>query len=220
VCPVFTADVSGLSSFDCLFCLRSVSCVSVSSVYCWCLWIVQCLLLISLDCTVLTADVSGLSSFDCLFCLRSVSCVSVSIVYCWCLWIVQFLLPLLPSSCILCECVQCLLLRTKTEEAIKTGQSRDISSEHWTHSHKIQNEDRRGNQNWTIQRHQQWTLDTLTQDTERRQKRQSKLDNLETSAVNTGHTHTRYRTKTEEAIKTGQSRDISSKHWTIQRYQQ
>jgi hypothetical protein len=40
------------------------------------------------------------------------------------------------------------------------------------------------------------------------------LDNPETSAVNTGHTHTRYRTKTEEAIKTGQSRDISSKNWT------
>ena len=73
---------------------------------------------------------------------------------------------------------------------------------------------RRGKQNWTIQKHQQWTLDTLTQDTERRQKRKSKLDNPETSTVNTGHTHTRYRTKTEEAIKTGQSRDISSKHWT------
>jgi hypothetical protein len=51
VCPVFTADVSGLSSFDCLFCLRSVSCVSVSSVYCWYLWIVQFLLpLLSLSC--------------------------------------------------------------------------------------------------------------------------------------------------------------------------
>jgi hypothetical protein len=109
-CPVFTADVSGLSS-----------------VYCWCLWIVQCLVLMSLDCPVLiassvfvlylvwvcpvfTADVSGLSSFDCFFCLRSVYCVSVSSVYCWCLSIVQFWLPLLSSSCILCECVQCLLL--------------------------------------------------------------------------------------------------------------
>jgi hypothetical protein len=45
--------------------------------------------------------------------------------------------------------------RTKTEEEIKTGQSRDISSKQWTHSHKIQNEDRRGNQYCTIQRYQQ-----------------------------------------------------------------
>jgi hypothetical protein len=125
VCPVFTADVSGLSSFDCFFCLRSVSCETstvntghthtryrtkteeaiktgqsrdISSKH----WTH------SHKIQNVTADVSGLSSFDCLFSLRSVSCVSVSSVYCWCLWIVQFWFPLLSSFCILCECVQCI----------------------------------------------------------------------------------------------------------------
>ena len=79
----------------------------------------------------------------------------------------------------------------KTEEAIKNGQSR---------------ENRRGNQEWTIQRkpkrqsrmdnpektergNQEWTI-------QRKPKRQSRMDNPE---------------KTEEAIKNGQSRDTGSK---------
>jgi hypothetical protein len=179
-CLVFTADVSGLSSVYCWYlwivqCLLLISldCLvftadisGLSSVYCWCLWIVQCLLLMSLDCPVLiassvfvlyivwvcplfTADVSGLSSFYFLFCLRPVYCVSVSSVYCWCLWIVQCLLLMSPDCPVFTADVSGL------SSLIKTGQSRDISSKHWTHLHKIQNENRRGNKNWTIQRHQQ-----------------------------------------------------------------
>jgi hypothetical protein len=150
----------------------------------------------SLDCPVFTADVSGLSSFDCFFCLRSVYCVSVSSVYCWCLSIVQFWLPLLSSSCILCECVQCLLLMSLDCPVL-------IASS-------------------VFVLYLVWVCTVFTVDISRLSSFYCLFCLRPVSCVSVSSVYCWCKLDNPEtsALSTGQSRDISSKHCTIQRHQQ
>jgi hypothetical protein len=85
-----------------------------------------------------------------------------------------------------------------TEGAINNGQSRDTGNI----DHTKRRENRRGNQQWTIQRHwQHWPHKT-----KRILKGQSTLDNPETLATLT----TQDEEKTEGAINNGQSRDTGN----------
>ena len=93
----------------------------------------------------------------------------------------------------------------KTERAINNGQSRDTGNIGYTR----RRENRRGNQQWTIQRHwQHWPHKT-----KRKPKEQSTMDNPETLAT----LATQDEENNEGAINNGQSRDTGNSGHTRRR---